>query len=368
MKKIKFLDLKEINKKYEAELVDVVKQVIDSGWFVLGAQVIEFEREFADYCGAKYCVGVGNGLDALHLILLAYGVGPNDEVIVPANTYIATWLAVSYTGAKIVPVDPDPNTYNITADSIEKAITNKTKAVIAVHLYGQPCDMDPIKESCRRNNIYLIEDAAQAHGATYKGRKVGSLSDAAGFSFYPGKNLGALGDGGAVTTNDIDLANKIRELRNYGSKVKYVNGVIGYNSRLDEIQAAFLRIKLRDLDLSNKHRVKVANEYMVNLCSLSGIKTPTISPECNSVWHLFTLQSDCREKILKSLEDFGIECMIHYPIPPHLQEAYKFLDYKMGSFPVAESIHKKIFSLPISPTIADSEVYYIVDCLCKTIS
>ena len=342
---INFLDLKQINLQYKEELQEAFDRVLNSGWFILGKEVEAFEKEFADYCNVKHCIGVGNGLDALHLILKGYDIGEGDEVIVPSNTYIATWLAVSYAGAKVVPVEPDIRTYNIDPKLIEEKITNKTKAIIAVHLYGQPCDMDPINELAKKYNLKVIEDSAQAHGALYKGRKTGSLGDASGFSFYPGKNLGALGDGGAITTNDSKLADKIRILRNYGSEVKYHNKYKGYNSRLDELQAAFLRVKLKYLDEDNNKRKKVARYYLENIKN-NDILSPFIPDYADPVWHLFVIRNKNRDKLQKYLKQNEIQTMIHYPVPPHKQKAYESINN--SSFPVSEQLHEEVLSLPIS--------------------
>jgi dTDP-4-amino-4,6-dideoxygalactose transaminase len=343
---IPFLDLKAPHKELRDELRDAFERVLDSGWYILGAEVNWFEREFAEYCQSDHCVGVGNGLEALHLILRAYGIGEGDEVIVPSNTYIATWLAASYAGATPIPVEPDERTYNLDPSRLESAITPRTKAVIAVHLYGQPADMDSINAIARRHDIKVIEDAAQAHGARYKGRRVGSLGDAAGFSFYPGKNLGAIGDGGAVTTNDAVLADKVRVLCNYGSRVKYHNEVKGFNSRLDELQAAFLRTKLAKLDEWNERRKSVADRYLKELDKL-GLALPYVAEWAAPVWHLFVVRHPKRDQLQKGLGESGVGSMIHYPIPPHLQPAYAELNFKPGDFPIAEAIHREVLSLPI---------------------
>lgn len=345
---IAFLDLKAPHDELRAELRAVFERVLDSGWYILGNEVKQFEREFAEYCEAEHCIGVGNGLDALHLILRGYDIGAGDEVIVPSNTYIATWLAASYVGATPIPVEPDERTYNIDPARIEAAITPRTKAIVAVHLYGQPADMNAINAIAKKHNIKVIEDAAQAHGARYKGRRVGALGDAAGFSFYPGKNLGAIGDGGAVTTNDAELAKKIRVLGNYGSQVKYRNEVKGYNSRLDELQAAFLRTKLKTLDTWNTRRKAIAADY---LCEMAGcnLVLPFVPEWADPVWHLFVVRSQQRETLQATLQQHGVATMIHYPIPPHLQPAYAELSYKQGDFPIAEVIHREVLSLPIGP-------------------
>lgn len=345
---IPFLDLKTPHQELRADLLSAFSEVLDSGWFVHGEQLELFEKEYANYCDVKHCIGVGNGLDALHLILRAYDIGSGDEVIVPSNTYIATWLAASYAGAIPVPVEPDERTYNINPELIEAAITPRTKAIIAVHLYGQPADMDEINRISRKYNLKVIEDAAQSQGARYKGRRSGGLSDAAGHSFYPGKNLGALGDGGAITTNDDLLAEKLRKLRNYGSHVKYINEIKGFNSRLDEIQAAFLRVKLRQLDCWNDHRKKVAEYYLDTLTS-SCLILPYVPDWADPVWHLFVIRTEKRDKLQAYLRDFDINTIIHYPIPPHLQLAYENLGYKNNTFPISEKIHDQVLSIPIGP-------------------
>lgn len=353
---VPFLDLKSPYIELKDELDTAYKRVMESGWYILGKECEAFEKEFANYCGTKYCIGVGNGLDALHLILRAYDIGKGDEVIVPANTYIATWLAVSYAGAKPVPVEPNEKTYNINPTLIEKAITERTKAIIAVHLYGQPADMDPINELAKEYNLKVIEDAAQAHGAKYKGRRAGSLGNAAGFSFYPGKNLGAIGDGGAITTNDPILAEKAKVLRNYGSRIKYYNEIKGFNSRLDELQAALLRVKLARLDEWNKRRSSVANKYLEGLHNSNGIILPYVAEWAEPSWHLFAVCCAKRDDFKSYLSKNGVDTLIHYPIPPHLSEAYADTAYKVGDFPITEQIAKSVLSLPIGPHISDVEI------------
>lgn len=345
---VTFLDLKTPHIELREELEAAFDRTLNSGWYIQGNELKQFEKEFAEYCQTDHCIGVGNGLDALHLILRAYDIGAGDEVIVPSNTYIATWLAASYAGATPIPVEPDESTYNIDPARIEAAITSRTKAIIAVHLYGQPADMDAINIVAKKHNLKVIEDAAQAHGARYKGKRVGSLGDAAGFSFYPGKNLGAIGDGGAVTTNDAKLAKKIRVLGNYGSQIKYHNEVKGYNSRLDELQAAFLCEKLQKLDEWNERRKVIAAEYLSQMegCDLV---LPFVPEWADPVWHLFVVRSQQRDGLQKQLSDAGIGTMIHYPIPPHLQPAYSELGYAEGNFPLAEVIHREVLSLPIGP-------------------
>lgn len=361
MGKIPFLDLKQPYLELKAEVDRAYQRVMDSGWYIHGEELKAFEAEFADYCNVKYCIGVGNGLDALHLILRAMDIGKGDEVIVPSNTFIATWLAVSYAGATPVPVEPDEKTYNIDPDRIEAAITQRTKAIIPVHLYGQPADMDPILEIASRYRLKVIEDAAQAHGARYKGEKTGGLGDAAGFSFYPGKNLGAFGDGGAVTTNDPVIANKVRLLSNYGSLVKYTHDVKGFNSRLDELQAAFLRVKLRHLDQWNARRRKIADQYLQKLSAQDFLTLPHVPPWAKPVWHLFVVRTPERDRLQKYLTGCGIQTLIHYPVPPHKQCAYQ--DFSNVSLPVSEKIHNEVLSIPISPVMDENDVEYIWNAL-----
>lgn len=356
--KIPFLDLKASYHELKEEIDAAFTRVMESGWYVMGEELDFFEAEFAEYCETEYCVGVGNGLDALHLILQAMDIGPGDEVIVPAKTYIATWLAVSYAGATPVPVEPDARTYNIDPSLIEAAITKRTKAIMPVHLYGQPADMDAINVIARKNGLKVIEDAAQAHGGRYKGKRTGSLGDAAGFSFYPGKNLGAFGDGGAVTTNDEELAEKIRMLRNYGSKVKYENEVKGYNSRLDELQAALLRVKLKKLDEWNLRRKEIATGYLRELTHVEGLILPFVPEWAEPVWHIFVVRHRKRNKLLKFFKESGISTSIHYPIPPNLSLAYK----EMGLIcPVTENLSKEILSLPIGPHCELSSVSFVAE-------
>lgn len=357
---IPFLDLHEPYQELKTEITEAFEKVMESGWYILGEEVRKFEQEFAAYCGTKHCIGVANGLDALHLILKAYGIGAGDEVIVPSNTYIATWLAVTYTGAKVVPVEPDKKTYNIDPQKIEKAITSKTKAILPVHLYGQCVDMDPIKEIAKKYNLKIIEDSAQSQGALYKGKKSGALGDASGFSFYPGKNLGAFGDAGAITTDDDNLADRLFMLRNYGSKIKYENQIIGYNSRLDELQAAFLRVKLRYLDEWNKRRSVLAQIYLEGLQGLD-LVLPEVEKGTTPVWHVFVIQTKQREALQKFLANHKIATLIHYPIPPHLQEAYKTLGISRGELPISESIHQNILSLPIGPHMNEEQVQHVVN-------
>lgn len=359
---IKFLDLYKINEKYRKEIDERIKQVLDSGWYLLGKEDERFEQNFAQYCGTKYCVGVGNGLDALTLIIKAYGFGCGDEIIVPANTYIASILAISYNGCTPVLVEPDINTYNINPDLIEEKITDKTKAIMVVHLYGQAVEMEKIWTLAKKYNLKVIEDSAQGHGAIYKGKRAGNLGDASGFSFYPGKNLGCLGDGGAVTTNDKELADKIRALRNYGSNVKYHNIYKGVNSRLDEIQAAVLDAKLPFLDSDNQRRREIAEYYLNN------IKNPKIKmrkpySKDSNVWHVFPVLTENRDAFQEYLKQNDVQTLIHYPIPPHKQVCYS--DWNDMSLPVTEEIHNQIISLPISQVMTDDEVKTVVDVVNK---
>jgi len=349
---IPFLDLSTSHDELREELESAIHRVLNSGRFILDLEVEAFEEEFGRYCGVAHCVGVANGLEALHLILRAYNIGPGDEVIVPSNTFIATWLAVSQAGATPVAVEPFETTCNLSPERVEDAITPRTKALIPVHLYGQPADMNPINAIAQRHGLKVIEDAAQAHGARYYGRRVGSLADAAGFSFYPIKNLGALGDGGAVTTNDPDLADRIRVLRNYGSHVKYHNEVAGYNSRLDELQAAVLRVKLRVLDEWNQRRKAVADYYLSVLNEeKQHFSSPVVPDWASPVWHLFVIQSADRDKLQKSLVDRGVQTLIHYPIPPHRSGAYQSLSAQ-NSLPVADRLAGNVLSIPMGPHLS----------------
>ncbi len=346
---ISFLDLKGLNAQYRAELIEACTRVIDSGWYIQGSECKEFDKELAEYCGTKYAIGVANGLDALILILRAYKelgfMKDGDEVIVPSNTYIASILAISQNNLVPVLVEPDINTYLIDPTKIEEKITSKTKAILPVHLYGQTCEMDAINEIAKKYNLKVIEDSAQSHGAYFQDKKSGNLGDASGFSFYPGKNLGALGDGGAVTTNDEELANTIKALGNYGSHKKYENLYKGVNSRLDEIQAAMLRVKLRYLDKEVEKRREIANYYLENIKN-KNIILPVVRAESNHVWHLFVIRTTKRDELQKYLLDNGVQTLIHYPLPPHKQNAYK--EWKNESYPISEQIHDEVMSLPIS--------------------
>lgn len=357
---IPFLDLKAINARHADELSAAFARVLASGWYIKGEELSRFEGNFARYCGTRHCVGVSNGLDALHLILRAAGIGSGDEVIVPSNTFIATWLAVTMAGATPVPVEPVEATCNLAPDRLAAALTPRTRAIIAVHLYGQPADMDPIMQFAAQHGLLVIEDAAQAHGALYKGRKTGSLGHAAAFSFYPGKNLGALGDAGAVTTDDAALAEKIVMLANYGSLKKYEHERQGFNCRLDEMQAAFLDVKLRHLDDDNARRRELAARYLRGLAGL-GLVLPQVAVGLEPVWHLFVVRSAARDRLQQELGARGITTLIHYPVPPHLQPAYAGHGWQAGAFPLAERIHREVLSLPLGPTQSDAEADAVLD-------
>jgi len=357
---IPFLDLDASVREISDELLAAYQKVARRGQFILGAEVMAFESEFAAYCESEHCVGVGNGLDALVLILRALGLGSGDEVIVPSNTFIATWLAASGVGSTPVPVEPDPSTFNIAPERVEEAITPATRAIIAVHLYGQPADMDALAGLARKHNLFLIEDAAQAHGARYKGRRCGSLGDAAAFSFYPSKNLGALGDGGAIVTRDSGLAAEIRLLRNYGSNEKYVHERLGQNSRLDELQAAFLREKLRVLDEWNLRRANIASIYRNGLVH-EAIGLPHVPGWAEPAWHLFVVRSNKRDALVAHLRSRGIASAIHYPTPPHRQAAYGGLRPGLRPLPIAEELGREVLSLPIGPHLASDDAHRVVE-------
>ena len=350
---VHFLDLKAAYLELQPEIDTAIKRVLNSGWYILGEEVDAFEQEYATYCEAKHCVGVANGLDALHLALLALGVGAGDEVIVPSNTYIATWLAVSQCGATPIPVEPDAATYNIDPARIEAAITPRTKVILPVHLYGQPADMSPILAIARKHGLKVLEDGAQAHGARYKGRRIGAHGDVVAWSFYPGKNLGAYGDGGAITTEDAEIAERIRVLRNYGSRVKYVNEMRGFNSRLDPIQAAALRVKLKLLDTWNARRAEIASRYQTGLANV-GLTLPFVPEWAEPAWHLYVVQRTQRDALQKKLGEAGVGTLIHYPIPPHLQQAYAAAGYVKGQFPLAEQIANQCLSLPMGPHLNEA--------------
>jgi len=357
---IPFLDLSAPYLELKSELDEAILRVVGSGWFVGGGEVDRFEENYAKYCGSNFAVGVANGLDALHLALRAMDVGPGDEVIVPSNTYIATWLAVSQCGAKPVPVEPDTLSFNMDPLLIEAAITASTRVILPVHLYGQPANLEPILSIARKYGLRVLEDGAQAHGARYQGQRLGAHGDAVAWSFYPGKNLGAMGDGGAVTTNDSKIADKIRVLRNYGSRVKYVNEVQGYNSRLDPLQAAILDVKLKYLDEWNGRRCVIAERYQNGL-DRQRLSLPVVPDWADPVWHLYVVRTIQREVLQSKLSESGIGTLIHYPIPPHLQAAYSSAGFGPGSLPLAEDMANKVLSLPIGPAMSLSQVDFVID-------
>lgn len=357
--KIPFLDLKSINNNIKEELDAAYFEVMQSGTYILGQKVNDFEKEFATYCDTDYCISTSSGYDALKLILDGYGIGYGDEVIVPAHTFIATWLAVSQAGATPIPVDINFNTYNINPELIENSITKNTKAIIAVHLYGQPAQMDELISLSSKYNLKLIEDAAQAHGATYRGNKIGSIGDAAAFSFYPGKNLGAYGDAGAITTNDQKLKNNLTLLRNYGSVEKYKHDIIGANNRLDELQAAFLSVKLKHLPNWNIKRKEIAQTYNIGLKDITGIKTPRFTED--HVWHLYVILCEDRSSLKKKLSAAGIDTLVHYPVPPHKSKAYENIGTSSKSFAITEKICDTCLSLPVSPLLNKEQLHYIID-------
>jgi dTDP-4-amino-4,6-dideoxygalactose transaminase len=349
--RVPFLDLAAPYGELRGEIDDAVARIMAGGWYLLGDELRLFEEEFARYVGVRHCVGVANGLDALRLTLLAMGIGPGDEVIVPSHTFIATWLGVSQSGATPVPVEPDPATYNLDPERVEDAVTARTRAILPVHLYGQPARMEEIRAIAARRGLLVLEDAAQAHGASYGRVRAGALGDAAAWSFYPGKNLGAMGDGGAVTTDDDSVADRLRALRNYGSRVKYVHEVAGYNSRLDDLQAAILRVKLRHLDAWNARRRDVAERYRASL-SDCGVVLPEVAADVEPSWHLFVIRTADREELQREMREDGIESLIHYPIPPHRQGAYRSLGHSEGDFPLAERLAREVLSLPIGPHLS----------------
>lgn len=361
--KVPFLDLHAAYRELQTEIQAAISRVLESGWYIMGPELEAFEDEFAQYCNARFAIGMANGLDALHLALRALDVGPGDEVIVPSNTYIATWLAVSQCGATPVPVEPDAQTFNLDADAFGAAITPRTKAVIPVHLYGQPADLDPILTIAKSRGIKVLEDAAQAHGAKYKGRRIGGHGDVVAWSFYPGKNLGALGDGGAVTTNDPAIASRLKALRNYGSSAKYVHDTAGYNSRLDPLQAAVLRVKLKHLDEWNERRRSIAKRYLGELSGVHGIRLPYVPEWADPVWHLFVIETDERARLQAALEKADVATLIHYPIPPHQQKAYATAGYEAGDFPLATRMATEVLSLPIGPQMSPESVGQVITAL-----
>jgi dTDP-4-amino-4,6-dideoxygalactose transaminase len=362
---VPFLELGEAYREVQAELEPAILISLRSGWYIGGQDVEDFEKEYASFTEARYCVGVANGLDALHLALVAMGIGAGDEVIVPTNTFVATWLAVTQTGAIPVPVEPVEFTYNLDPGKVEAAITPRTKAILPVHLYGQPVDLDPILALARKHGLRVLEDAAQAHGARYKGKRIGGHGDVVAWSFYPGKNLGALGDGGAITTNDPELADRVRVLRNYGSRVKYVNEVKGWNSRLDPVQAVVLRVKLRYLDEWNARRTAIAARYTAELAG-TGLVLPTVPEWADPIWHQYVVQYAERDILQKDLKEAGIGTQIHYPIPPHLQMAYRDAGYSRGRFPIAESMANRLLSLPMGPQLDVASVTAVIEALKAT--
>jgi dTDP-4-amino-4,6-dideoxygalactose transaminase len=366
---IPFLDLKAINAAQRAELVAAFERVLDSGWYVLGQEVAAFEHEYAAWCGAAHAVGVSNGLEALSLVLRAWGIGPGDEVIVPSNTYIATWLAAMHVGATPVPVEPDERSFNLDPARVEAAITPRTKVLLPVHLYGRPCEMTALVDIARRHGLKLLEDAAQSHGAAWRGQRIGAHGDAVAWSFYPGKNLGALGDAGAVTTNDPALAARLRTLRNYGSRIKYHNDEVGFNARLDELQAALLRAKLPQLEAGNGHRAAIARQYLEGLAGLPGLKLPDHPLEAGSrhAWHLFVVRHAQRDRLAAALAEQGVGTVIHYPVAPHLQPACAGLGLPAGSLPVSERLHAEVLSLPIGPTQTAEQTAAVIEALWRVV-
>lgn len=355
---IPFLNLQQLHEPIADDLTEAFRRVLKNGHFIMGPELDAFEKEFAAYSNVRYCIGLGNGLDALKLSLLALDISSGDEVLVPSNTFIATWLAVTQCGAIPIPIEPNERTHNIDPTLIERAITKRTKAIIPVHLYGQPAEMDAIIEIAAKHKLVIIEDAAQAQGAKYKGQIVGGFGAAAATSFYPGKNLGALGDGGAVLTNDLNVANSVRSLRNYGSKEKYIHQYPGFNSRLDEVQAAFLRIKLKNLDEQNLKRGLIATRYLAEIKNPI-IKMPELAEKCNPVWHLFVIGTHSRDALVHFLAEKGIGTGIHYPIPPNKQEAYRFANYPTQV--IAENLSRQVLSLPISPLLSATQVDYVIN-------
>ncbi|GGC82984.1 DegT/DnrJ/EryC1/StrS family aminotransferase [Undibacterium terreum] len=364
---VPFLDIQASYRELKSEIDAAVQRVLESGWYILGGEVDTFEQDYATYCGVQHCVSVANGLDALHLALRAMDVGPGDEVIVPSNTYIATWLAVSQCGAIPVPVEPVEGTYNLDPQRIAAAITPRTKVILPVHLYGQPADLAPILALARQHGLKVLEDGAQAHGARYQGQRIGGHGDAVAWSFYPGKNLGALGDAGAVTTNDPVIADRLRVLRNYGSRVKYVNEVQGYNSRLDPIQAAALCVKLKHLDAWQARRDKVAALYNKELAANQRLVLPMVPAGIDSAWHLYVVRSQDREGLQAALTRAGIGSLIHYPIPPHKQQAYAQAGsgsgYVAGQFPLAEVMADEVLSLPMGPHLREEQQWRVIEAI-----
>jgi dTDP-3-amino-3,4,6-trideoxy-alpha-D-glucose transaminase len=365
---IPFLDMKSAYAELKPEIDAAYRRVMESGWFVLGKEVEGFETEYAAFCGTNHCVGLGNGLEALELCLRAWEIGTGHEVIVPSNTYIATWLAVTAVGATVVPIEPTPEGPNIDPERIAAAITSRTKAIMPVHLYGEPADMDAIMALAGKHGLKVVEDVAQAQGAKVRGRRAGALGDAGAHSFFPTKNIGAFGDGGAVTTDDATLAERLRVLRNYGSRVKYVNLERGYNSRLDELQAAFLRVKLAHLDDWNERRRRIAARYDDKLAGIPGLSLPRAPQWAEPVWHLYVARTGRRAELMKALEKAGVGALIHYPIPPHLQAAYADLGLAKGAFPLAEKLADSVLSLPMGPHVTPEQVDEVAAAICRALS
>ena len=365
---IAFLDMKSVYAELKPELDAAYHRVMESGWYVLGKEVEAFEAEYAAFCGTKHCIGLGNGLEALELALRGWDIGPGDEVIVPSNTYIATWLAVTAVGARVVPVEPTPAGPNIDPERLAAAITPRTKAIMPVHLYGEPADMVAIAALARKHGLKVVEDVAQAQGSKVRCRRAGALGDAGAHSFFPTKNIGAFGDGGAVTTDDDKLADRLRALRNYGSKVKYVNIERGFNSRLDELQAAFLRVKLRHLDRWNEQRRQVAARYDDKLAGIPGLSLPRAPQWAEPVWHLYVVRTPHRVELIKALDGKGIGTLVHYPIPPHLQQAYADLGLGRGTYPLAENLADTVLSLPMGPHLKPEQVDEVAAAVRKALS
>ncbi len=365
---IAFLDMKSVYAELKPELNAAYHRVMESGWYVLGKEVEAFEAEYAAFCGTKHCIGLGNGLEALEFALRGWDIGPGDEVIVPSNTYIATWLAVTAVGARVVPVEPTPAGPNIDPERLAAAITPRTKAIMPVHLYGEPADMVAIAALARKHGLKVVEDVAQAQGSKVRGRRAGALGDAGAHSFFPTKNIGAFGDGGAVTTDDDKLADRLRALRNYGSKVKYVNIERGFNSRLDELQAAFLRVKLRHLDRWNEQRRQVAARYDDKLAGIPGLSLPRAPQWAEPVWHLYVVRTPHRVELIKALDGKGIGTLVHYPIPPHLQQAYADLGLGRGTYPLAENLADTVLSLPMGPHLKPEQVDEVAAAVRKALS
>lgn len=364
---VPFLDVRAATQALEGPVREAIGRVVRSGWYVLGEETAAFEREFAEFTDAQHAVGVGNGLDAITLALQALGIGPGDEVIVPAHTFVATWIAVAHTGARPIGVEPVVGRWNLDPDRVAEAITPRTRALVPVHLFGQPADLTELLHVAKKHGLAVVEDAAQAHGARYRGRRIGSHGDAVAWSFYPGKNLGALGDGGAVTTDDADIAARVRSLGNYGSSKKYVHDLLGANSRLDEIQAAVLRIKLPHLDTWNARRQAIADRYTDELADVPGLRLPAVAPNREHVWHLYVVDHPSRDELQKYLATKGIQTLVHYPIPPHRSGAFASLELGEGTFPITEQAARTHLSLPIGPHLADEDVSRVVDA-CRSFS